>query len=77
MKPKHIRKYIYLGLTLLLLYSCRRTQNTTITETDHFLRGSDLSALPEIESDNVFFYNGSEEPEGVLALLKAKGLNTL
>lgn len=72
-----MRISVYFGLILFLLSSCTHTQNTSTTETDDFMRGSDLSALPEIESDNVSFYNNSGEAEDALAILKAKGLNTV
>ena len=42
-----------------------------------FMRGADLSFLPEVESEGTVFLDKADIPSDVIALLKARGCNTI
>ena len=48
----------------------------TVAPEDAFIRAADLSALPEIESENTVFYNNNHA-EDLLTTLKNAGCNTI
>lgn len=67
-------------LLVVCLLSCSDQDVNTeeIFEKDEmFIRGADLSALPEIRSYNTTFYNAKNEAEDVLTILKNNGLNVV
>ncbi|MNS05119.1 Arabinogalactan endo-1,4-beta-galactosidase precursor [compost metagenome] len=80
-----MKKYIsVLGLFVLLgmVFSCSSSDANEApvvdppVEADTFIRGADISFLPEIESAGVILYNNAKA-EGMLATLKNAGCNTV
>ena len=80
-----MKKYIsVLGLFVLLgmVFSCSSSDTSEApvvdppVEADTFIRGADISFLPEIESAGVILYNNAKA-EGMLATLKNAGCNTV
>lgn len=80
-----MKKYIsVLGLFVLLgmVFSCSSSDTSEVpvvdppVEADTFIRGADISFLPEIESAGVILYNNAKA-EGMLTTLKNAGCNTI
>lgn len=80
-----MKKYIsVLGLFVLLgmVFSCSSSDTSEApvvdppVEADTFIRGADISFLPEIESAGVILYNNAKA-EGMLTTLKNAGCNTI
>ena len=81
-------KNFTLGLLFFCFFfilSCSREEKPTnptvivsppIVE-DAFIRAADVSFLPEIESNNVIFFNSAGVPENALTTLKNAGCNTI
>jgi arabinogalactan endo-1,4-beta-galactosidase len=75
-----MKKFIWAALIVnfLLLISCGNddSDNGTIEE-DAFIRGADMSFLPEIEQEGFVYKNSAGQPEDALATLKNAGVNTI
>ncbi len=72
-------RYVIFFLSLTLLSCSKSTTldlNTPRIPTD-FIRGADLSALPQVEATNNLFYNLEGQQEDFLTILKNAGLNTV
>jgi len=66
--------YIFI---ILLLISCDNKENITPPVADNFIRGADLSFLPEIELYNLKFFDASGNVKDVLTILREAGCNTV
>lgn len=66
-----------------LSWSCTKDPEDTtkqlVTETPEisFIKGVDASFLPEMESENIVFYNRDGQKEDMLTTLKNNGVNTI
>jgi len=69
-------------LIIILFYffiSCSNNSSKEIIKPSEkeFISAVDLSALPEIKSKNITFYNNDNTPEDVVSILKKNGVNTV
>ncbi|MGK4566759.1 glycoside hydrolase family 53 protein [Flavobacterium sp. 3HN19-14] len=76
-----MKKYVLLGILALaaFAFSCSKDDKETTeppAATDDFLRGADVSFLPEIESAGTIYYNNGAA-EDVLTTLKNAGCNAI
>jgi len=71
-------RYLFIIFSFLL-FSCTKNKVTQInlTTTTEFIRGADLSALPQLETYNNVFYNSDGQEQDFLTILKNAGLNTV
>ena len=67
-------QWLLLFLLFSLLTACKKSANPT---TDTFIRGADLSKLPELEKAGVVYYNSKGMEQNALEIFKANGLNTV
>mgnify|MGYP000508892077 CR=1 FL=1 len=67
-------RWLLLFLFLGLVAACKKPVNPI---KDTFIRGADLSKLPELEDDDVVYYNSKGQAEDALEIFKANGLNTV
>ena len=72
-------KFNFLIIVLLFFASCSKTNQIApvIPEAAFFVRGADLSALPQIDSAHIVFYNLNGQKEDFLTILKNNGVNTI
>ncbi|HPH81048.1 MAG TPA: glycosyl hydrolase 53 family protein [Flavobacteriales bacterium] len=79
-------KLIFHFSLLLLLFSCSKTELASSTkshpidvvaESDSFIRGIDISSLPEIETGNTSFFSSLGIKTDLLSILKDRGVNTI
>jgi len=76
------RNFLPIACIVFLLsccFSCKRTTSnnqTTVIE-DTFIRGADLSYLPEIEQYNTNFYDANGAKNDMLSILQQAGVNTV
>jgi arabinogalactan endo-1,4-beta-galactosidase len=70
-------KQPFLLLLLLFICSCNGKHSETQPDPDTFIRGADLSFLPEIESYDLAFFDPSGNEKDVLTILKEAGCNTV
>lgn len=70
-------KYPSFIFLLLLIISCNDKDPDPKPTADTFIRGADLSFLPEIESHNPEFFDASGNMKDVLTILKEAGCNTV
>ena len=74
-------KLLYLFLTLFLASSCKEDENTPPPPPppaeQEFIRGADLSFLPEIESYNQVFYDSAGIAKDMLQIFREAGCNTV
>ncbi|MCW4468565.1 arabinogalactan endo-1,4-beta-galactosidase [Flavobacterium sp. MFBS3-15] len=74
---------VLFGSLLSLTISCGSDDNSgnsddgPITEEDSFIRGVDMSSLPEIEAEGYAYKNAAGQTEDALATLKNAGVNTI
>jgi arabinogalactan endo-1,4-beta-galactosidase len=61
----------------LILISCNNENNDPNPVPDTFMRGADLSFLPEIESYNLKFFDPSNNVKDILTILREAGCNTV
>jgi len=66
--------WLILLLFLSLITACKKPVNPT---TETFIRGADLSKLPELEKAGVVYYNSKGIEQNALEIFKANGLNTV
>lgn len=64
-------------ILLLLIISCNDKDPEPTPTADPFIRGADLSFLPEIESYNPEFFDASGNNKDFLTILKEAGCNTV
>lgn len=71
-------RYLFIILSFLFV-SCTKNKVTKISlpTTTEFIRGADLSALPQLEAYNNVFYNSDGQEQDFLTILKNAGLNTV
>ncbi len=74
--------YIIFLLILFAFLDCKRhnsEENLQIIQqnNDSFIKGVDISYLPEIETYPITFYNLQNQPEDMLTTLKNAGVNTI
>ncbi len=76
-----MKKLIWTVLTaclLLLMISCGSDDhNDAPIGEDTFIRGADMSFLPEIEQEGFVYRNSAGQPEDALVTLKNAGVNTI
>jgi len=70
-------KQVFYILWLIILFSCKNSDQDPLVDPDNFIRGADLSFLPEIESYSLGFYDTSGIQKDVLTILKEAGCNTI
>ena len=70
-------KILFIALALFTSCSKSKPEASVIPESGFFIRGADLSALPQIESTHAVFYNLSGQEENFLTILKNSGVNTV
>lgn len=65
-------------IIFLFLISCKDEQvEPQPTPADTFIRGADLSFLPELDRRGMIFYNSNGTAENMLQTLKQNGVNTV
>jgi arabinogalactan endo-1,4-beta-galactosidase len=69
----------WLGVFFLIICSCQKTKDTvpSTTTPDNFIRGADLSLIPEIEATSSPYISADNKPGDCLSILKAAGCNTV
>lgn len=67
--------FFYLFLLFLAL-SCQRTTPEIKTE-DYFVKGADISWLPQMEADGYIFHSDDGKPEDCFRILKDHGINAV
>lgn len=76
-----MKKLLLLIPLLLLLINCsdddKTPENEPIIPEDNFIRASDMSFLPLIESENTTYFNSANQAEDALTTLKNAGCNTI
>ncbi|MCX6235620.1 MAG: glycosyl hydrolase 53 family protein [Bacteroidetes bacterium] len=72
MRPK-----LFLTAFFLLIISCGKDNVSDNSSPDNFIRGADLSYLPEIETYSIRFYDAEGKSKDVLTILKEAGCNTI
>jgi len=70
-------KPLSLLLLLICCFACKEKNNEPDPVADTFIRGADLSFLPEIESYHLKFFDSSGNVKDVLTILKEAGCNTV
>jgi arabinogalactan endo-1,4-beta-galactosidase len=72
-------KYITLIFVTFFLWSCKKNNDNPppVSPTDDFIRGADLSFLPEIEQASAIFYTTDNIPGDCIFILKQSGCNTI
>ena len=70
-------KPLFLSLLLICLFACKKDNNIPDPVPDTFMRGADLSFLPEIDSYHLKFYDQSGNVKDVLTILREAGCNTV
>ena len=70
-------KYLIYLFLALLLTACNKKDKSENPVDDTFMRGADLSYLPEIETYNFKFFDLSGNVKDVLAILKDAGCNAV
>lgn len=71
---------IVAAMACLVIFSCKEKGGSTDPvnpPADHFIRGADLSFLPEIEAEGTVFYDAGMQAADALSIFKAKGMNTV
>lgn len=71
------RTHWILLFLLLGMMACKKPVNIPGPSKNTFIRGADLSKLPEIEEAGTVFYNSNGKAEDALKIFKANGLNTV
>jgi len=63
----------------LFICSCQKNDNKLppVVSQDNFIKGADLSVLPEIEQTGAPYYSADNKPGDCLSILKAAGCNTI
>lgn len=67
-------------LILLTLFSCSKSDDESIVVEPNpqtFLKGVDISFLPEIENENFTYYNTLNQPEDALSIFKNNDVNVV
>jgi arabinogalactan endo-1,4-beta-galactosidase len=84
-----MRRIAIIVLTAVVGWSCSTSSDTPVPVTPpstpdapvtpyaDFMRGADLSFLPEVESEGVQFFNTADIASDALSILKASGCNTI
>lgn len=76
-----MKKLLLLIPILLLLINCsdddKTPENEPIIPEDNFIRASDMSFLPLIESENTTYFNSANQAEDAITTLKNAGCNTI
>jgi len=68
------------AMACLVMVSCKEkagNPDPVVPPPDQFIRGADLSFLPEIEGEGTVFYNEGMQAGDVLSIFRAKGMNTV
>jgi arabinogalactan endo-1,4-beta-galactosidase len=77
---------IVLSSLFILLFSCSKTELASsakshpidvVADSDSFIRGIDISSLPEIETGNTSFISSIGIERDLLSILKDRGVNTI
>lgn len=66
-------------IPLVFIFSCKKKQDTTPqpVQEDNFIRGADLSFLPQIEQEGTVFFDKNNIAKNALTILKDNGCNTI
>jgi len=67
-------RWLLIFLFLSLVVACKKPVNPV---KDTFIRGADLSKLPELEEEGVPYYNSKGQAENALKIFEDNGLNTV
>ena len=72
-------KYFQIIFLILCMSSCKKDKenNPPVIPAGYFIRGADLSFLPEIEQASTIFYTSDNKPKDCLTILKESGCNTI
>ncbi len=74
-----MHKYTIVFFLCIFTYSCKKEKDSAapVTPDDNFIRGADLSYLPEIEKTPAVYYDLNNTPKDCLSILKENGCNTI
>jgi len=75
---KSIFRFCLLLSILLTSIGCEKENNQDKTPIDDgYIRGADISFLPQAEDRNIVFFNRDYQPMNALRILKSAGINTI
>lgn len=77
MKQLIIKTVIILFLIITGLLSCKSSGEIDETKNDNFVKGGDISWLPQMEESGYIFYNDNGESEDCFKILKDHGINSI
>jgi arabinogalactan endo-1,4-beta-galactosidase len=69
--------FLTVFIVIVAVTGCHKKSNEDVPPPDNFIRGADLSFLPEIEQWGTQFYTADGTPEDVLTQLYKNGCNTV
>jgi len=72
-----MKRIVFVLFISLIVVGCHKQKIPKPEVSDTFIRGADLSKLPELEEDGVVYYNSKGLAEDALEIFKANGLNTV
>ena len=72
-----MKKLWLLFFFILFFVGCHKTNGDKPKPQDTFIRGADLSFLPELEENNTTFYDSTGENKPALEIFKENGCNTV
>ena len=78
-----MHKYSIIFLSIFLVFACRKKTIPPVIPPvitpieDNFIRGADLSFLPEIEQAGTQFFNADSVAGNVLSIMQSTGCNTV
>lgn len=75
-KSLYAKNSLFLSVLLLLLVSCQHTTEAEASDTS-FVRGADISWLPQMEASGYIFRNDNGEAEDCFKILKDHGINAI
>ncbi len=64
-------------LAFALLWGLAACQKPVVLQQEDFIRGADLSRLPQLEREGVVYYNSKGVEQNALDIFKAAGVNTV
>jgi arabinogalactan endo-1,4-beta-galactosidase len=72
-----MKKYWLLIFMIPLIAGCHKTPVHQVEEADSFIRGADLSFLPQLEADQAAFFDTTGRNKSALQIFKENGCNTV
>jgi arabinogalactan endo-1,4-beta-galactosidase len=69
----------WLAVFLFFVFSCQKNEANLppVVDQGNFIRGADLSVIPEIEQTGAPYFSADNQPGDCLSILKAAGCNTI